>query len=393
MSALVIRNIGRLVTGDITDPLADADALVVRDGLIAEIGGDGKVSAEGDAREIDAGGATVMPGLIDSHVHPVIGDFTPRQSTLGFIESYMHGGVTSMVSAGEPHTPGRPRDPAGTKALAILACKSFANLRPGGVKVLAGAMLLEPGLVEDDFAEAAAAGVSLVGEIGISGVHSVEEALPMVGWARAHGMRVLVHTGGASIPGSEAIDGAFVVAINPDVASHVNGGPTAPSRDDVERIITETDAAIEVVQCGNVAALVETVRLVDRHGARDRVIVGTDSPSGTGVIPLGVMRTVSWIASLAGVEPEQALAMATGNTAARFGLSPGVLAPGRAADIVIADSPRGSQADDALGALAIGDTPAVAAVLIDGEVKAYGSRNSPPPKRQVAIPWLARGGH
>jgi enamidase len=393
MTELVIRNIGRLVTGDIADPLSDADTLLARDGRVAEIGTDGSIRADEGAREIDAGGATVMPGLIDSHVHPVIGDFTPRQSTLGFIESYMHGGVTSMVSAGEPHTPGRPKDPAGVKALAILAAKSFSNLRPGGVKVLAGAMLLEPGLVEEDFAEAAAGGVQLVGEIGISGIHSLEDALPMVAWARAHGMRVLVHTGGASIPGSEVIDGAFVVAIQPDVASHVNGGPTAPSYEDIERIITETTAAIEVVQCGNVAALVETVRLVDRQGARDRLIVGTDSPSGTGVIPLGVMRTVSWLASLAGVEPEQAVAMATGNTGRRFGLNAGVLGKDRAADIVIADAPRGSQAEDALEALSIGDTPAVAAVIIDGEVRANGSRNSPPPKRQVTIPWLTRGGH
>src|SRR5215212_2398181 len=393
MTELVIRNIGRLVTGDIADPLSDADTLLARDGRVAEIGTDGTIRADEGAREIDAGGATVMPGLIDSHVHPVIGDFTPRQSTLGFIESYMHGGVTSMVSAGEPHTPGRPKDPAGVKALAILAAKSFSNLRPGGVKVLAGAMLLEPGLVEEDFADAAAGGVQLVGEIGISGIHSIEDALPMVAWARAYGMRVLVHTGGASIPGSEVIDGAFVVAIQPDVASHVNGGPTAPSYEDIERIITETTAAIEVVQCGNVAALVETVRLVDRHGARDRLIVGTDSPSGTGVIPLGVMRTVSWLASLAGVEPEQAVAMATGNTGTRFGLNVGVLGKDRAADIVIADAPRGSQAEDALEALSIGDTPAVAAVIIDGEVRANGSRNSPPPKRQVSIPWLTRGGH
>jgi enamidase len=393
MADVVIRNIGRLVTGDIDDPLADADAVVVRDGLVAEVGRDGRLGDEGIEHEIDAGGATVMPGLIDSHVHPVLGDYTPRQRMLGFIESCLHGGVTSMVSAGEPHTPGRPKDPAGTKALAILAAKSFNNLRPGGVKVLAGALLLEPGLREPDFAEAAAAGVRLVGEIGISGVHSVEEALPMVGWARAHGMRVLVHTGGASIPGSEAIDGDFVLAIDPDVASHVNGGPTAPAFGDIERIITDTQAAVEVVQCGNVRALVETVRLVDRHGARRRMLVGTDSPSGTGVIPLGVLRTVSWLAGLAGVEPEQAVAMATGNTAERFGLNTGMVASGRAADLVIADAPRGSQADDALEALAIGDTPAVVAVLVDGEVRAFGSRNSPPPKRAVRIPWMTTGGH
>ena len=43
-----------------------------------------------------------------------------------------------MVSAGEVHLPGRPRDIVGLKALAITAQRAYANYRPGGVKVLAG---------------------------------------------------------------------------------------------------------------------------------------------------------------------------------------------------------------------------------------------------------------
>ena len=72
-----------------------------------------------------------MPGLIDSHVHITFGDYTPRQKTVGFLESYIHGGVTTCISASEVHVPGRPRDPAGVKALAIAARKSFETLPPG----------------------------------------------------------------------------------------------------------------------------------------------------------------------------------------------------------------------------------------------------------------------
>ena len=97
---------------------------------------------------------------------PVLGDFTPRLNTLGFMEGSMHGGVTSMISAGECHTPGRPKDAAGTKALAIVAHKSSENARPGGVKLHGGALILEKGLVEKDFEELAKEGVWLVGEIG-----------------------------------------------------------------------------------------------------------------------------------------------------------------------------------------------------------------------------------
>jgi enamidase len=393
MSDVVIRNAGTIVSGRLADPIVDADTIVIRDGRIEEIGREADVDAASVEHQIDAAGATIMPGLIDSHVHPVLGDFTPRQRMIDFIQSCLHGGVTSMISAGEVHTPGRPKDPEGTKALAILASKTFANLRPAGVKVHGGALLLEKGLTEDDFAELAAAGVRLVGEIGISGVVQPEESEPMTRWAQKHGMKVMVHVGGASVPGSSVIGADLVLAVKPDVAAHVNGGPTAPPIADVERILNESTIAVEVVQCGNVRALREVAELARRHDALDRLLVGTDMPSGTGVIPLGILRTLSWVVALGEIEAELAIACATGNTARVYGLDTGEIAPGRAGDVLIADAPRGSQADGALEALRIGDTPAVAAVIIDGEVRVYGSRNSPPPTRKVGIPWMAAGGH
>ena len=390
MADLAIVNASTVVSGDVNTPIADADSVVVRDGLIAEVG---RALDPGDIdKVIDCGGATLMPGLIDSHIHPVIGDFSPRQRILDFLESYAHGGVTTMISAGEPHTPGRPTDPAGVKALAILAARSFQSLRPGGAKVIAGAVLLEPGLTETDFAEMAAAGVRLVGEIGISGVKDPAEAEPMVRWAQHHGMKVVVHTGGASIPGSGVIGADFVLAVRPDVAAHVNGGPTAPPLEDVARIIDESDAAIEVVHNGNVKACGEVVALAAQRGAPDRVIVGTDSPAGTGVVPLGVLRTISWAAAFGGVPPEVAVSFATGNTARVHGLNRGVVAEGMEADLIIADAPLGSQAGDALGSLAIGDTPAVYASVTDGVVRFVKSRNTPPPVRTISIPWMSAGG-
>jgi enamidase len=311
---------------------------------------------------------------------------------LDFIDSCLHGGVTSMISAGEVHLPGRPKDAAGTKALAILAAKSFAGFRPGGVKVRGGAVLLERGLTEADFAEMAAAGVRLVGEIGISTVYTVEEAEPMVRWAQAHGMKVIVHTGGASVPGSNVIGADTVVGLRPDVAAHVNGGPTALPLADLERILDDTDAAVEIVHCGNVAAVAGVAAAVTERDAVDRLLVGTDMPSGTGVVPLGMLRTIAWLACTGRVSPEQAIACATGNTARVHGLDAGIIGAGAAADVLILDAPRGSQAPDALEALRIGDTPSVPVVFVDGEVKVNGSRNTPPPTRAITVPWLAAGG-
>ncbi|MGZ5329092.1 MAG: amidohydrolase family protein [Actinomycetota bacterium] len=385
MSDLLIRNIGTIASGNIEAPIAEGDTIVVRDGAIAYVGDAAGADGSGIDAEIDAAGATVTPGLCDNHTHPVLGDFTPRQLQVDFIDSYLHGGTTTMISAGEPHTPGRPTDPAGVKALAILAHRSFANQRPSGVKVHAGAVLLEPGLTEADFREMAAAGVDLVGEIGISGVKDAEVAAEMTRWAQACGMRVMVHTGGASIPGSGIVGADFVLRVQPDVAGHVNGGPTALPLGHVERILDETTARVEIVHNGNVKAAGEVAALVARRGELGRLVIGTDSPAGSGVQPLGMLRAVSWVASLGGVDAAVAVAAATGNVAALHGLNVGVVAAGREADLLVMDAPLGSQAADALGALAIGDTPAVASAVIDGAVRFTKSRNTPPPVRPVAF--------
>ena len=174
MGKMLIRNIATLASGDVTDPILDADSILVVDGKIEEVGTN--LPAEGMDVIVDAQGTTVTPGLIDSHCHVMLGDFTPRQKMLDFLDSELHGGVTMVISAGEVHLPGRPKDAAGVKALAILAAKSFANFRPGGIKVRGGGLILEPGLTEDDFAEMAKEGVKTVGEIGLGKIKKPEEA-------------------------------------------------------------------------------------------------------------------------------------------------------------------------------------------------------------------------
>ena len=122
---LVIRNIGLLLSGAMEKPILDADTIVAENGKITEIGRAKDIDAEGATTVIDANGTTVAPGLIDSHVHPVAGDWTPRQNQIGWIDSFLHGGVTTMISAGEVHMPGRPRDVVGLKAMAIFAQRAF----------------------------------------------------------------------------------------------------------------------------------------------------------------------------------------------------------------------------------------------------------------------------
>ena len=377
----LVRNIGRLVSGDIRGPLLDADSLVIEDGLIAAVGR----GLDDDADTvIDARGTTVMPGLIDSHVHPVFGDFTPRQRTVDFIDSGMHGGVTTAISAGEVHLPGRPKDIVGLKALAIVAAKAYASFRPGGVKVHAGAPILELGLTEADFAEMAAAGVRLVGEIGLGSVRTGKDAAPMVRWAKKHGMTVTIHTGGPSIAGSNPINAEVVLEADPDVVGHINGGTTSMTPGEIDRLVA-TEMALEIVQCGNAKTALHTLRTATDARALHRLVIGNDAPSGTGVIPLGVLRTLSLLTGLGGLDPAAAIACATGNTARVYRLDTGVIAGGKPADLVICDAPTGSIGADALAALSAGDLPGISMVLIDGKITIGRSRNTPPAARAAEV--------
>src|SRR4051812_44210586 len=102
---LVIRNIGLLLSGDLANPILGADTIVADNGKITAVGKLQDLDTDHANVTIDANGTALTPGMIDSHVHPVAGDWTPRQNQLGWIDSCLHGGVTTMVSAGEVHMP------------------------------------------------------------------------------------------------------------------------------------------------------------------------------------------------------------------------------------------------------------------------------------------------
>ncbi|HEY7759886.1 MAG TPA: amidohydrolase family protein [Burkholderiales bacterium] len=375
---LVVRNVGLLLSGDLDRPILDADTVVAIDGLITQVGKQKDCDTAQPDTLIDAKGVCLAPGLIDSHVHPVFGDWTPRQNQLGWIDSTLNGGVTSMISAGEVHLPGRPKDIVGLKALAITAQRAFHNFRPGGVKVLAGAPVLEKGMTESDFRDLAQAGVTLLGEVGLGSVKAGEEARQMVAWARKHGIQSTIHTGGPSIPGSGLIDKDVVLEADADVIGHINGGHTALPEAHVCELCERSSRAIEIVHNGNEKVAVAAAQAARDRGCLQRVILGTDGPAGSGVQPLGILRMIALLSSLGGIPAEQVLCFATGNTARLRKLDSGLIAPGRAADFVFLDRAQHTAGRTLLESVALGDIPGVGMVVIDGSVRCGRSRNTPP---------------
>lgn len=378
---LVVRNVGLMLSGRLEEPILDADTVVAEGGRIVAVGRAKDVDTDGARVTIDAKGCAVSPGLIDSHVHPVFGDWTPRQNQLGWIDSMLNGGVTTMISAGEVHLPGRPRDIIGVKALAITAQRAYENFRPGGVKLLAGAPVIEKGMVESDFAELAAAGVTLLGEVGLGTVKAGEEAKQMVAWARKHGIQSTIHTGGPSVPGSGYIDADTVLEADADIIGHINGGHTALPLSQIRCLCESCGRGIEIVHNGNELAGLTALRFAKELGQLERVILGTDSPAGSGVQPLGILRMIALLSSLGDTPAELVFACATGNTARMRKLDCGIIEPGRSADLVLMDRAQHSSGTDLLDSVRKGDLPGIGMVVIDGIVRCGRSRNTPPAER------------
>ncbi|MEE9335447.1 MAG: amidohydrolase family protein [Granulosicoccaceae bacterium] len=378
---LVITNIAQILSGKLEEPLIDGNCVVCEDGLITSIGYEKDLDTAEATTKVNANNNWLSPGLIDSHVHPVIGDYTPRQQQLGWIDSCLHGGVTTMISAGEVHAPGRPKDIVGLKAMAIASQRWYENFRPSGVKMLAGAPVLEEGMEEHDFKDLADAGVKLLGEVGLGSVKAGETAAQMVKWARKYGIQSTIHTGGPSIPGSGLIDADTVLEADADIIGHINGGHTALPDNQITCLCESCSRGIEIVHNGNERAGLLAMRTAFEIKEAERVILGTDSPAGSGVQPLGILRMIAMLSSLGDVPPEIAFCFATGNTARMRELNSGIIEVGKSADFILLDQAQHSPGNDMLESIHQGNLPGIGMTIIDGIVRSHRSRNTPPATR------------
>src|SRR6266404_3375145 len=328
MSSILIKNIGTLVTGKLENPLRQANSIFIKDGIVQAIGSNLHQSAD---QTIDANGITAIPGLIDSHSHPSIGEYTPAQNSLGWITNYMHGGVTSLISAGELHLPGLPLPPDARTALsvAIVTKRCYDN------------------------------------------------------WAHARGIKVKIHSGGVSRSGVSQVAGFDMVQkIKPDIIGHITGGPIPMPEQDMLRIANETECFMEICTSGNYRLALLLARTVSAKNLHHRVLIGTDTPGGTGIVPRGILREIAFISAVGEIAPEKTICMATGNVGRAHDLNLGVLEEGRPADLVLMHKITGSVARDALDSFAKGDLPGISYVIIDGVVQVAGrSQQTPPPER------------
>ena len=141
-----------------------------------------------------------------------------------------------------------------------------------------------------------------------------------------------------------------------------------------------------ICQAGNIRTAVMCLNMVVENNVFDRFLIATDTPTGTGMMPLGMIKSITEMATLSKYPPEWMIAAATGNVAKVYNLNNGFLREGKDADVLLVDAPMGGSKTTCLDALKHGDVWSLVACFTAGRPRFIGrSRNTPPPLRYPKV--------
>jgi len=281
---------------------------------------------------VDARGGTVVPGLIDSHLHLVPGALA--QSLNFGVTTVLDMFSTSEVAATAKHQAATRPDVADVRSSGIGATA------PGGhptamyppIPTLTSPDQAEQ-FVTDRIADATDYLKIIVGVGGLWPSLDAETIAALVAAAYHRGLRVVAHV--SSVAGLEQ-----VVAAGVDVVAHIPADAELPARlvariADAGIAVGPTLATLEnTVGGGRTWATVErNVRLLDAAGVV--LLAGTDAPNPGTEFGVSLHRELELLVGC-GLSPTRALAAATSEPARIFGLADrGGIAVGKRADLVL----------------------------------------------------------
>lgn len=359
-----------------------------RDGVITHVGEVAEHQPAADTT-VDAGGLLAVPALIDGHVHPVVGGVSVVPPASDWLDTYLGAGVTQCVSAGELTMPGvraATLDPAFVTGLAVTAATLFRH-HDSPLRVHAGTLLAVPGLTRSHLAAVRDAGGRCLKFIYYPFEGNWEpEVRAYAEWAHELGLTVKMHAGGTSFRGHSVSATADLVArLQPDVLGHANGGPIPMSDEDIQYVIEKTDCALEVILGGNLRLLAMIAQSLRERGQLRRLVIGTDTPGGNGLMPRGVLQVVAAVASLGGLTAWEAWRCASVGVAEHHGIQSGQLAPGGLADFLLVGPIGGSSLATTDAALESGEIIGAGAVVAAGRLVRLPGPYLPPPLRTARI--------
>ncbi len=140
-AAITVFEGARLIVGDGSAPI-EGSAFIVENGRFTRIGEKGSVPAPAGARRIDLTGKTVMPALVDAHVHlgyrkglSFAADNYTRENLLDTLDRFAFCGIAAVLEAGTGRgdLPFQVRADARSGARYLTAGRGFAmpNAGPG----------------------------------------------------------------------------------------------------------------------------------------------------------------------------------------------------------------------------------------------------------------------
>jgi adenine deaminase len=313
--AIVNARVVNVYTGE----LLDNHAVSIKDKWIAYVGENPEDTIGPDTEIIDAGGQTVIPGLIDGHTHIA---WMYRVSE--FLKYVIIGGTTAVVTETL-----EPFPVAGLEGVVDY----LESLKDQPIKLFATA----PAMTS---ISSAARGISrevlqkLLDRDDVVGigesywqavVQEPDQILPLFEQTLKAGKTIEGHTAGAS----EKKLTAYVA----------NGVSSCHEPINADQVLTRLRLGLHVmIREGSIRRDLEDISKIKDNGVDlRRLILSTDGASSKDLIEKGYMEYVVQKAIDCGFEPIAAIQMATLNVAEHFSLDGliGGIAPGRYADLVI----------------------------------------------------------
>jgi imidazolonepropionase-like amidohydrolase len=286
------------------------------------------------AHIIDGAGGTVLPGLIDAHVH-----VTTREH----LEMARRWGVTTMLDMGSFVSLAALR---GLDGLPDIRTSTAAAVAPGQFAQMMGfpaeVQLSDPDQIPGWLADRIGAGADYIKLI-------VEEPGsfigPIVAAAHEHGLLTIAHA--TSVAATRlAVDNGVDFTTHAPLDAIIDNAT-------VQRMLAENRAAIPTLTMMRESSKVHFPDAADEAYGRARdnvtalhragvpILLGTDAHPPMGLMPVTHGEAVHDELALlveAGLTPIEALTAATASTADRFGLTDrGRIAEGQRADLILID--------------------------------------------------------
>jgi imidazolonepropionase-like amidohydrolase len=338
-ASVIPMNSERVVTGR---------TIVVEDGRVTVMGPDGTFPVPSGAVLYDAGGAYVVPGLIDMHVHV-------RSPDLG---AYLDNGVTSVrnmwgfaalpaliaqIESGEVEgptvysaSPGLDATPVSWPQTQIVEDPSLAD-SVVAAQVAAGWRFLKiynrlsPDVFDAIFASARTRGIRVVGHVpfAVSVEHALDSGMASIEHLTGYGLAVTTDSGASPAGAWVHVDASRMPGLAARTASA--GTWNCPTMSVIEVITRSSDPATRAATLANRALMVGALR-----DAGARLLAGTDSGIGYTAPGESIHDELADLVA-AGLTPYEALRAATSG-AAEFleeQADVGTLAVGRRADLLV----------------------------------------------------------